>query len=173
MAWAGYSCFTPDFALIKEDLLCSTPVWKEWEHLSVPEAAGEHPPARATCQQNKSLPQPWTGQLKQIRARSEINLAAAICAEASPTGAAAERQKLPIMLIPPGCQAYEATHGAGSAKGMVVCRVLPTVNLTAPEGQHRQSASVSPFSAVVEFALVLYCSPMYSFRGGLSAHISG
>lgn len=118
MAWAGYSCFTPDFALIKEDLLCSRPVWKEWEHPSVPEAAREHPPARATCQQNKSFPQPWTGQLKHITAWSEINLAAAICAEASPTGAAAERRELPIVLIPPGRQTCSAANGAGSAKGM-------------------------------------------------------
>lgn len=85
MAWAGYSCFTLDFALIKEDLLCSAPVWEGWEHSFVPEAAHEHPPARATCQQNKC---PWTGQLKQITLLSKINLAAAICAGASPTGAA-------------------------------------------------------------------------------------
>lgn len=102
MARAGYSCFTPDFALIKEDLLCFTPVWKEWEHHSVPEAAREHPPARATYQQNKSFLQPWTGQLRHITAWSEINLAAAICAKASPTGAAAEKQELLIMLIAPG-----------------------------------------------------------------------
>ena len=118
MAWAGYSCFTPDFALIKEDFLCSTPVWKEWEHPSVPEAAWEHPPARATCQQSKSFLQPWTGQLKQITAQSEINLAAAICVEASPVGAATERRELLIVLIPPGRQACRAANGAGSAKGM-------------------------------------------------------
>lgn len=85
MAWAGYSCFTLDFALIKEDLLSSAPVWEKWEHSFVPEAALEHPPARAVCQQNKC---PWTGQLKQITLLSKILLAAAICAEASPRGAA-------------------------------------------------------------------------------------
>lgn len=53
MAWAGYSCFTLDFALIKEDLLCSAPLWEEWEHSFVPEAAHEHSPARVMCQQNK------------------------------------------------------------------------------------------------------------------------
>lgn len=84
MAWAGYSCFTLDFALIKEDLLCSAPVWEEGEHSFVPEAACEHPPARALCQQNKC---PWTGQLKQITLLSRIHLAAAIGAEGSPTGA--------------------------------------------------------------------------------------
>lgn len=103
MAQAGYSCFTPDFKLIEEGLLYSTPMWKEWEQHLVPEAR-EHPPAQATCQQNESFLQPWTWQRRQITAQSEIHLAAAICAEASPTGAAAERQKLPIVLIPPGHQ---------------------------------------------------------------------
>lgn len=117
MAWAGYSSFTPDFALIKEDLLCSTPVWKKWEHRSVPEAAREHPPARATCQQNKSFPPPWTGQLEQITARSEINLAAAICAEASPTGAAAKSRELPIVLIPAGRQTWGLQTALGQLKG--------------------------------------------------------
>lgn len=135
MAWAGYSCFTPDFALIKEDLLCSTPVWKEWEQPSAPEAAREHPPARATCQHNKSFPRPCMGQLKQITAQSEINLAAAICAKASPTGAAAERRELPMVLIPPGRQACWAANGAGSAKGIAgstsslcvcLCVLLPS-----------------------------------------------
>lgn len=121
MARAGYSCFTPDFTLIKEGLLCSTPVQKEWEHHSVPEAAREHPPARATCQQNKSFLQPWTGQLRQITAQSEINLATAICAEASPTGVAAKWQELQIMLIPPGHWTCRVANGAGSAKGMAEC----------------------------------------------------
>lgn len=82
------------------------------------EAAREHPPARATCQQNKFFPQPWTGQLKQITAQSEINLAAAVCAEASPTGAAAERQELPVEVILPEHQTCRAANGAGSAEGM-------------------------------------------------------
>lgn len=99
MAWAGYSCFTLDFALIKEDLPCSAPVWEEWEHSFVPGAACEHPPARSVCQ-NKC---PWTGQLEQITLLSKIHLAAAICAEASPMGA---ELSFPIMLIPPvlGCK---------------------------------------------------------------------
>ena len=73
-------------------------------------------PARATCQQNKHFLQLWTGQLRQITAQSEINLAAAIGAEAGPTGAAAGRPELPIVLIPPGRQTCGATDGAGSAK---------------------------------------------------------
>lgn len=92
MAWAGYSCFTPDFALIEEDLLCSTPVWKQWEHPSVPEAAGEHPTPRT-----KPFLQPWRKQLQQATAHRETNLAASPCAKASPMGAATERRELPIM----------------------------------------------------------------------------
>lgn len=119
----------------------------------MPETAREHPPARATCQQNKFFPQPWTGQLKQITAQSEISLAAAVCAEASPTGAATHRRELPAELILPERQTHRAANGAGSSKGVAgsTPSLLKSHHVLFPSccchqpmatGRHRRSAQV-------------------------------
>lgn len=57
----------------------------------------------------------------------------------------------------------------------LVCMVMPAVNLTSPGMitiSHHQSPPLQGDFWMVEFALVPYYSPMYSFKGGLSAHTS-